>query len=312
MALTLLEAAHQITDPYASGAIETFARGNTIGSVMPRAENVGNVAKETWETELGTIANRGYNEAYTEGSGKTKEYFYSLKIFGGDIDVDPMLLRGYGAEKRIQLEIMKIKAMARFFEKKFFKGSTATNQKEPDGLQQISADIYNEGWTDQVVVNATNGAGLSLAKLDLAIDNCQGCNALFMSHVTATKFAAAARTSTVGGYITFAPNEMGVMIGAYNGIPIYPIWKDESKVEILGFTETTGSSSVTSSVYCVNMSLDDGVYIADSGVPSIKDLGEIDSKAVLRSRLDWMAAPSVKSPLALVRLQGVTNAAITA
>jgi len=309
MALTLLEAAKLVSgNVQRAGIIELFARNSDILSVLPFDDIPGGSLTYNQEGALPGVAFRGVNEAYTEAVGVINPVTEVLTIAGGDMDVDRSLIRTRGPGIRAVHEAMKVKALAQQWHLKFIKGDSSSSPKEFDGLQSRLTG-------DQSVSNSTSGGALSLAKLDEAIDAVDEPTHLVMSKSVRRRFITAQRTAAVAGYVTFAKNEMGVPMTSYNDLPI--LIADSSDIASgyagLAFNEadTGASASVSTSIYVV--SLREGMLtgIQNGGI-EVMDLGQQDSKPVMRTRIEWLSGIALMHPRAACRLRDINDAAIVA
>ena len=299
MALTLLEASKLNSgDVYKMGVMMKFAETSDLLRVLMFEGINGNSLKYNVEETLPGIGFRGVNESYTESTGIINPKTESLSIAGGDLDVDKYLLDTMGMEQRAVQESMKIKALALAWTKTFFKGDNESEPREFDGLQ-----VRLTG--DALIDNGT--AGLSLAKLDEAIDAVDGANYLAMSKSVRRRLTVAARTTAVGGDITYTLDEFGRQVTNYNGIPILLVDKDNDNNDILGYTET-GS---TTSIYV--LAIGEGqVQGLQNGGMDVRDLGELEGKPAYRTRVEWYSCFGVFAPRTAARLKNITDAAATA
>ena len=299
MALTLLEASKLETgNVFKQGVIEKFAETSEILRVLPFTSISGNALSYNIEETLPGIGFRGVNESYTESTGILNPQTESLVIAGGDLDVDKFLVDTMGASQRTVQEAMKIKALSLAWTKTFIKGDSASDPREFDGLQtRLSGDA--------VISNGT--AGLSLIKLDEAIDNVDNPTHIIMSKSVRRALTVAARTASVGGNITYNVDEFGRQVAYYNDLPILLVGKDNTNTDILGYTE----ASTTTSVYVVSLG-ESGVSGLENGGMDVRDIGELDTKPSLRTRVEWYNGMGVFAPASACRLSLITNAAATA
>ena len=299
MALTLLEASKLHSgDVYKQGVIAKFAETSDILRVLPFQGIQGNSLKYNIEETLPGIGFRGVNDSYTASTGILNPQTESLHILGGDLDVDRFIVQTMGMDQRTVQEAMKIKAMALSWTKTFFKGDSETNPKEFDGLQKRLTG-------GAVISNGT--AGLSLAKLDEAIDYVENPTHIIMSKAMRRWLTAAARTYTVGGFVTYTQDEFGRTVTMYNDLPILISGRDNLDAEILDFTET----SSTTSIYVVNLS-ESGVSGIENGGMMVEDLGQLETEPKYRTRVEWYNGLGVFAPRAAARVSLITNAAVTA
>lgn len=301
MALTLLEAAKLNTgDVYKAGVMMKFAESSEILRILPFTGIDGNSLKYNIEDTLPGIGFRGVNGSYTESTGILNPQTESLTIAGGDLDVDKFIVDTMGTDQRTVQEAMKIKALALAWTKTFIKGDSETDPREFDGLQKRLAG-------DALIANHSSGAGLSLAKLDEAIDYVNGANALLMSKAMRRRLTVAARTAAVGGNITYTQDQFGRQVAMYNDLPILIVDKDNTNTDILGFTET-GS---TTSIYVV--AFGEGLVSGlENGGMDVRDMGELESKPAFRTRVEWFSTFGVFAPYSASRLKNITDAAVTA
>lgn len=301
MALTLLEAAKiNSGDVFKAGVLAKFAESSEILRVLGFLGINGNSLKYNVEETLPGIGFRGVNGSYTESTGIINPKTESLVIAGGDLDVDKFIVDTMGASQRTVHEAMKIKALALAWTKTFIKGDSETNPLEFDGLQKRLQG-------DSVIANHATGAGLSLAKLDEAIDAVDGANAILMSKAMRRRLTVAARTAAVGGNITYTIDQFGRQVAMYNDLPILIVDKDNENNDILGFTEANS----TTSIYVVAFG-DGQVQGLENGGMSVRDMGELETKPSLRTRIEWYSGFGVFAPRSAARLKNITDAAVTA
>lgn len=308
MALTLVEAAKLHSGEVKRAAIiELFAQSSDLLRVLPFDTIAGNALQYNREETLPGIGFRGVNEAYTESTGVINPLTEPLVIAGGDLDVDMFILETMGQDQRAVQEAMKTKALALRWSQALIKGDSTTDPRVFDGLQ-----VRLTG-TQKIQAGATaNGTALSLSVLDQAIDACDNPTHLVMNKTMRRRLSAAARTTTIGGFITYGKDEFGRQITMYNDLPILIIEQDNAGNEILPFTEAATSGTATAtSLYVV--SLGEGrLQGIQNGVMSVRDLGEIQTQPVKRTRIEWYAGIALFHPRAAVRLWSIADAAVVA
>lgn len=308
MALNLIEAAKVALgrdEILKATVMELYAKGSEVVAYLPFENISGNALTFNREKTLPTIAFRGVNESYTEGTGSLDPVTESLKIAGGDLDVDKFLVDTGGPDQRGTQEALKIKALSLAMAKEVIKGDATTDPKSFDGLQ-----VRLTG--DQKIANATAVAALSLAKLDEAIDAVEDATNLIMSKALRRRLTTAARTTTVGGYITYDVDAFGRRVTKYNDLPILIADRDNTNTLILPFTESSdGGTATTASLYVVSYD-DNGVVGLQNGEMDVRDLGELETKPVYRTRVEWYVTLSIMRPRAAARLYNFTDAAVTA
>lgn len=308
MALTLLEAAKLETgNDIRSAIIEMYAGSSDVLANLPFDNINGNSLTYNREASLPGVGFRGVNEAYTPSTGVLNPITERLVIAGGDIDVDKFIVDTQGADQRTVHEEMKVRALGLAWTRKFIKGDSSSDPREFDGLQtRVTGDqVISAGAT-------AGGAALSLAKLDEAIDQTFMPTHLLMSRAMARKFSAAARSTSVGGYITWDKNELGTRVMAYNDLPILTVDLDNTETAILPFTEAASSgSSTATSIYILSMGAM-GLTGIQNGSIDVRDMGELETQPAFRTRVEWYNGVAVYHGRAVTRLQHIGNLAIVA
>lgn len=310
MAMTLIEAAKQAANGGAvlrSSIIELYAQNSEILRTLPFINIQGNAYKYNREETLPGVGFRGVNEAYTEDIGVINPVTDPLVIAGGDLDVDKFIVATMGGDQRSTREAMKVKALAHRWTKAFIKGDSLSDPREFDGLQ-----VRLTG-TQKIAAGSTaNGTPLSLTKLDELIDAVDDPTHLIMNRTMRRRLSAAARSTSVGGFITFNVDEFGRQVAFYNGLPILIVDQDNTGSDILQFNESATSGTATAtSIYCVSLMEGKLEGIQNGGI-QVVDLGELDTKPVLRTRVEWYAGVAYEHGRAAARLWSISDAAVTA
>lgn len=315
--ITLLEAAKIAFNQgelKRAGVISTFARASAWLANLPFRTIPGNSYAYNQEAALPGIAFRGINESYTASAGIINPAAEALRVAGGDLTVDPALVKMFGADVRTTHETMKAKALAATISNKIIKGDSTAEPREFDGLQARipsgSSQLIAAGTTDA-------GDALSLFKLDQLIGAVSGPNKqLWMNKTMIQRITQAARTSTVGGFVMWTPDTFGRQIPSYNGVPMIEPYPENDGTEPLAFDEAgdvggTPAGTTSTSIYCV--SLGDG-YLSgiQNGVMEVRDLGEDTNSPFLATRVEWLISLVPEHPKCIARLGGISNAAVVA
>lgn len=308
MPLTLLEASklHQ-GNVIRSTIIEQFARDSAFLRAMRFKDIAGNAYSYSREQVLPGIAFRGVNESYTESTGVVNPLTESLAIAGGDLDVDKFITATQGAGARATHTLLKVKALAQEITRVLIKGDSEANPREFDGLQKRITG-------GQKIANGATAGGdfLSIGKLDEVIDATDGANAIWLSKATRRIITAAARDTTVGGFITYSKDEFGRQLTLYNDIPLLVPYQDNGGTEPIAFDEANpgGGAAVGTSIYVLR--IEDGMaQMIQNGVMDVRDLGELDTAPVARTRVEWYVSLCVEHSRSVSRLWGIkTGAAV--
>jgi hypothetical protein len=309
VALTLVEAAKLESGTVLQRSIiEMFARESDILRTLPFQPIAGNALKYNQEQALPGIAFRGVNEAYSESVGVLNPKVEPLVIAGGDLDVDKFIVSTMGPEQRATHEQMKVKALAAEITRAFIKGDSQTEPREFDGLQArlTGGQLIDAG-------SASGGDALSLALLDELIDAVDSPTHLIMSKAMRRRLTAAARTTTVGGYVTYTQDEFGRRLAQYNDLPILVPYSENGGTEPIAFDEANpgGGSAVGTSIYCVSFG-EGRLQGIQNKTMEVTDLGELQTAPVYRTRVEWFAGIAVFHGRAAARLRGIKSAAVVA
>ena len=308
MALTLIEAAKLESGVEIKTAIiELYAGSSDILLNLPFMSIQGNALSYNRESSLPGVGFRGVNESYTPSTGVLNPLIEKLVIAGGDLDVDKFITDTMGESQRAVHEAMKVRSLSLAWTQKFIKGDTASDPREFDGLQtRVIGD-------QKIAAGSTaNGTPLSLAKLDEAIDQTLNPTHLIMSKAMRRKFSAAGRATAVSGYVTYDIDAIGRRVTKYNDLPILVVDLDNEGNLILPFTEaaTSGTDTATS-IYVASMG-DDSLSGIQNGTIDVRDLGELETAPVFRTRVEWYNGIGIFNGRAVTRLYSISDAAITA
>lgn len=315
--LTLVEAAKIAFangETKRAGIIATFAKASSWLANLPFRSIPGNSYAYNQEGALPGIAFRAINEAYVASAGIVNPAAEALRVAGGDLTVDPALVKMFGEDVRATHESLKAKSLSASISNKLVKGDSTAEPREFDGLQARipfgSSQLIAAGTTDA-------GDALSLFKLDQLIGTVSGPNKqLWLNKTMIQRITQAARLYTVGGFVMWRPDEFGRQVATYNGIPMVEPYPENDGVEPLAFDEAgdvgaTPAGTTATSIYCV--SLGDG-YLSgiQNGVMDVRDLGEDTSSPFLTTRVEWLVSLVAEHPKCIARLGGISNAAVVA
>ena len=165
MALTLTEAAKLSNDTLLAGVIETMAEESPILQRLPFIEITGNGLTYNREDSAPAAGFYGVGDDWDEDTPTFTQQTASLKILGGDADIDNFLKETRSNVQDLEAAVLQLKARAvqALFDKTFVTGNATTNADSFDGVEQLCANA-------QAVSMGDNGGTLTLAKLDELID----------------------------------------------------------------------------------------------------------------------------------------------
>jgi hypothetical protein len=294
VSLTLVEAAKLAAndgETKRAGVIAMFAKESQwLASLIWKAIQ-GNAYAYNREGTLPSVAFRGVNESYTESTGIINPLVEALRIAGGDLDVDMAILKTQGESVRAVHEQMKVKSLAAEMTRVLIKGDSTSQPREFDGLQ-------NRITGAQLVENGVSSGGdvLSLSALDAAIDQCVNPTAIWLPKAMKRRITQASRNTTVGGFITL--------------LTAYP---DNGGTEPIAYTEVGSGGGTAQSASLYVLGIGDGLVsgITNGGI-EVRDLGEVQTAPVKRTRVEWLAGLCIEHGRAAVRLRGIKDGAVVA
>lgn len=308
MALTLIEAVKAPgTTTENRTIVETFAREVPALSLLPFIDIGGMTHLFTREKELPAPDYRQVNDSTTiEMIGKTEQVTDTLKPLQGDITIDNMIVQGGPAMVQAQL-MMGTVAVAHKWQRTFFKGNSQSSVAEFDGLvNRIRAtQTIDAGSTD-------GGDALSLAKLDEAVDACKNPNVIFMNKTLLRRIGVFLRDNTKH-QLMYDIEMVGKRLARWAGIPVVPVSGRTPTEEVLAFDETGsgGSTATASSIIVASLGMGRLVGIRN-GLPTMRNLGEMETKTAQKWRIDWFNNFSLMDEWSAIRLRGVKDDAVVA
>jgi hypothetical protein len=148
--------------------------------------------------------------------------------------------------------------------------------------------------------------------LDKLIDQVNDPQYLIMNKTMRRRLSAAARLTTVGGYITYTLDAFGRQVTRYNDLPILIADEDNEGNQILPFTEAASAGNSTAcSIYCVSFGEGKLTGLQNGGI-DVRDLGEIQTKPAMRTRVEWYNGIAVFHGKSAARLQHIGDLAVVA
>lgn len=311
MALTLAQSAVLSQNQLARSVMETFVQESPVLDRLPLMSIEGNAFAYNRELTLPGVAFRSVNEAYVESTGTWNQATESLVILGGDADVDRFIqqTRSDIVDQRAMQTRLKVKAASFKFQDAFFNGDTAVDPKSFDGLKKRLTGA-------QVISTATNGMGPVAGGHDFfdALDALFGAvqggpDIAYANRAVMSKILSSGRR--LGGAEKINESVGGKPAVMWNGVPIVDPGSTAAGVQIIPQTETQGSSSVASSVYAVRFGQSEGdqaVTGLTNGGVQVYDLGELQEKPALRTRIEFYCGLALFGGQAAARLTGVLAA----
>lgn len=312
MALTLAQAAAQATDQLAAGVMQTLIPSSYLLDRLNFETIEGNAFKYYKDSTLPGAEFRAVNAAYAESTGTVTSATESLVILGGDADVDRylQLTRSNILDQRATQIEMKARAVAHKFNDSFVNGDVAVDANSFDGLKKrlTGSQLISSGTNGAVINTDSTTRQAFFDRLDELIAAVPNVDAFVTNASILSKFRSAARRETMA---TSTVDSLGRTVDTYNGLPVIDIGNKADGTPIIPQTETQGTSTDAGSIYAVHFGAgapDQGVVGLTNGGVQVMDLGQLETKPVLRTRIEWYVGLALFGPKPAARLSGVRAA----
>jgi len=305
VALTLDEAAKLSNDMLLQGVVETIVKDSPVLQQMPFIEIVGNVLTYNQEKTLPTIDFYDVGDTWAESTPTFEQKTATLKIMGGDADVDNFLKATRSNIQDLEAAVVELKAKALKdkFEETFIYGDSSDN-KQFDGLRKL-IDTTTAG--DQIIAMDGTGATLTLAKLDELIDAVKGGkpDLLLMSRRSRRKINALVRAA--GGMIESDRDKWGNFVQLWDGIPIgVNDWILDTHI-LSGGVETATTGGTCSTIYAFQMGEGALCGLTSPGHLTVEPIGSLETKDASRTRIKWYCSLALFSSIKSAALIGVKD-----
>jgi HK97 family phage major capsid protein len=293
MALTLAESAKLSNDTILQGVIETIVQDSPILQVLPFIEITGNGLTYNRENTNPAATFFDVGDTWTEGTPTFTQITATLKIVGGDADIDNFLLTTRSNIQDLQAAVIRLRAKAvqQKFEDTFINGDSAVDTKSFDGIDKLTSGA-------QQATMGANGATLTLGKLDELVDLVKGGPPalLVMSKRTRRTLNNLARTS--GGFLETDRNEFGQMVQFYDGVPI-------GVSDYVSDAKTVGTSNDCSTVYAMQLGEGALAGLTAPGGLQVETIGSLETKDATRTRVKWYVTMALFNAIKVAKLIGV-------
>lgn len=306
MPLLLADAAKISDEQLQRGVLEVFVQESPVLDRIPFLTIEGNAYTYNKEATLPGVAFRGVNEAYPESTGTFAQETESLSILGGDADVDRFIqkTRSNLNDQRATQTRLKVKSLVMGFQDQFFNGNHEDHVIGGDGEPLAWDGLRTRLTGDQVITSAIAGDLRTdeaaqyqffdeLDELVAAVPGISGANgALYMSRQMQAHVRSVGRR--LGGVDWIREDMTGKRVLAWQGIPVLD---PGDKLPIQGRVDEATRQKTPSGqilgadeVFAVRFGQDeaDGAVtgLANGGV-DVMDLGQLDSKPVFRTRIEF-------------------------
>jgi len=306
MALTLTEAEKLSTDVLLQGIIETIIKDSPILQRLPFVQIVGNSLQYTQEKALPTGDFYDVGDVWAESTPTFTKLEATLKILGGDADVDNYLQSTRSNINDLETAVIELKAKAlrHEFENQFLYGNAATNSKQFRGIIKL---IDTATASAQLIAAGATGATLTLAMLDQLIDAVLGGKPelLLMSKRSRRKIAALARAA--GNNLQVGEGLLGEVVEFYNGIPIgVTDWQADIHT-LTSSLESAYTGGACSTIYALTFGEGALCGLSSPEMIQAERLGPLETKDASRTRIKWYVSLALFSSVRAAALIGVKD-----
>lgn len=306
MALTLTEGSKYSTTELDRIVIDLLTKESTILDRLPFENLEGNsLTYDMITTDAGADF---YNtlENWVESTASLTQDTVTLKILGGNVDLDEFILRTRSNKIDIKTTILenKAKAIRNKFLDTFYYGKASTTPKEFNGLQTfITSTTYNT-----VHAGSSTGTALSMNKVREAIDLITDYQPAGIWMSKALRRGISVYLDSVGDKFTATRDAFGNVVESFWGLPIYT---DDHIVDV----ETASSGAYAAKTGGANTSLFIlsfapqaccGVQ-ASNGLETV-DVGQLESKDSSRYRIKWYCGLKFENLRSCAKVDGIVSA----
>ncbi len=307
MSFLLADAAKLTQNMLLKGVITTMITESALLRYLPFMTINGSGLTYNQEQVPASAEWHPVNGTWTTSELTIAQKIATLKILGGDADLDAFLQQTYANQNDIQAVITqnKAKSVAYAFSNAVFNGDSAGDPNQFDGLAK-QAGAPGIGYaaldaTNRAFTPTANGGLLTLDLMDQLIDGVRPGkpDALFMSKRSRRRLSNLRRAS--GNLLETGVDQFGARALWYDGIPIET---DEN----LSDSETQGSAAgVCSSIYALQMNPLTGVCGLQNGAVTALPVGTLETKDAVRTRIKWYCGLAVFRPISYALLRGVKD-----
>ena len=247
------------------------------------------------ENQAATAAFYDVGDTWAESTPTFAQKTATLKILGGDADVDNFLkaTRSNIQDLEVAVVQLKAKALQQKFEDTFINGDTGVDAKAFDGIDKLCD-------AGQTVSMGVNGDTLTLEKLDEVIDKLKGGKPemLLVSRRSRRKLNTLSRAS--GGILVTDRNQFGQMVEFYDGIPV-------GVCDWIADDKTVGTSEDCSTIYALQFGEGAVAGLTSPGGLQVERVGSLETQDASRTRVKWYTSVALFNTIKLAKLVGVRD-----
>lgn len=294
MAMSQSEAAKLSNDLLLRGVIETIVKESSLLQYLPFMNVTGTAVRYNREASMPAASFYSVNDTWAEAAPTFTSVTATLKILGGDADVDNFLQATYADTNDIEAEVIasRAKAVAHKYMETFFTGDEVDNDETFNGLHNLVPSA-------QSIYMGANGDEPSFEALDELIDMVRPGkpDVLLMAKRTRRQLKALRRSDGISTEMHL--NEFGQQVETYDGIPILvddfcPVNEDRGSAE-----------GECTSIWALRFGMNTGLMGLQHGGITVERVGELETKDATRHRIKWYCGLALFSELGVARLGGI-------
>ena len=293
MALTLVEASKLSNDTLLAGVIETIAQESPVLQRLPFVEIVGNGLTYNRENAAPSADFYDVGDAWDESTPTFTQATATLKILGGDADIDNFLKSTRCNIQDLEAAVVQLKAKAvqGLFDDTFVNGDDGANPKSFDGIDVLctAGQTVSHGRERRDTDAGEAGrAGRPRARRQAGHAPDEP------PHPPQAERAGARLRRLPRG----SRDEFGQMLQFYDGIPI-------GLNDFIADDRTVGTSSDCSTIYAMQFGEGALSGLTAPGGLTVERVGSLETKDASRVRVKWYASLALFNSVKLARLTGV-------
>ena len=306
MALTLTEGNKYSTTELQGYVIDRLSKESELLQHLQFEELLGNSL--TYDTIVTRSGANFYSvgDTWVEDTPVMSQNTVTLKILGGDADVDNFLLETRSNKLDLQGTVLddKVVATSEKFRDGAWYGAVAGDAKSFDGMQALmTSTTYNT-----VHAGATDGSALSIVKLQQAIDLVTGFKPTHLFMSKGMRRSINVYLDSIGDKFTASRDQYGNMIEHFRGLKVTT---DDSILDTEtassgAYSAKTGGDNTTIFIVTFHPQGMCGVQ-GKNGVQTVP-LGDLETKDAKRWRIKWYCGLKFENLRSCAKVDGITQA----
>jgi len=300
---TLTEGNKYDTTHLSTIVIDLLTKKNAILQNLPFEELMGNSLTYDQITTDSTASFYAPGGTWSESTHVITQQTVTLKILGGDVDIDNFLSRTRGRINVTQTALQnKVKAIKNKFMETFYYGDDSSDANAFDGLQVLmTSTTYNT-----VHAGSSTGSALSINKVRSAIDlnYADGIELIVMSKLMRRSIST--YFDSIGDKLqpVNAPR-FGGFVPGFDGIPIVTddFILDTETAASGAYSASTGGGNTT--IFLLNFGPQACCGVQGSNQVETQELGQLETKDATRYRIKWYTGLKLEDLRSCGKVDGV-------